>query len=208
MFFGLFALIACQKTTVTRQVKMPVIPPVGSMDISQENETNCPWEYVNLSLFNQKAQRVQFRYRNCKHAPKTFRVADGHKIFMLQKIDYIPDATFNVEIMRIEKLGPETPMTYMKSLLPKGSLESGLCEIVKLDDKVWRLKSNFEPDINLLFDKAERIGVAKLPPDPCGDFATYPGKIFAFEQGIVFSVGGEGVGQILDLSSVVYEING
>lgn len=213
MFRGLVLLVTlltgCVNgvTNTPRLVELPALPG----EYISPLEKNCVWEIFDEAVFNQQSQRLKFRYQNCKpFRENKLWIKKGDTLQYQLTIDYIDrNPAMEFAFLRLYKSESLAPQDFIKSQLSKDALESGLCDIVEITPGLWTVDSNFE----IPFPKFDEVKVWTRPDDPCGNYVSHlrygvRGEVYVFNKGIAFKIGGVGVGQIIDLSSLTYENRG
>jgi len=141
---AIFFLASCSSQTSTppRIVKFDDVF-VGYPSI--ENE--CEWQDVDISIFNQKDQKVSFRHRFCTAEFKLKRIffrTDSYDSFIVAETT-IEGIVGHRKLFSIAKLGPHTPTDYLSiddSIT--GEIDFSNCEIVQQDKYVWKY---FNPNL-------------------------------------------------------------
>lgn len=192
-------------------IRMPELPAQYQVAFIE----GCEWAQADLELFQQKTQRIKFRYQNC---PTSFTftpsVVDGGFVYLTAKTNTSLNAGFLKYLaIIIEKAGPITLRQQIEESLSPKVLADGNCEIVELSTNVFHVHANAE-----FMDKSLAKAFAALEgdtvwtkPSPCGAF-DWLGWIFTSRDGILFGVPAidpDGfANRLFDINSVVYENRG
>lgn len=213
MFRGLILLATLLTGCVNGEAKQPrlvKLPPLPSEYISPL-EKDCVWEIFDEAVFNRQTQRLKFRYQNCKpFRENKLWIKKGDILQYQLTIDYIDKKpAMEFAVLRLYKSGSLAPQDFIESQLSKDALESGLCDIVEITPGLWTIDSKFE----IPFPNLDEVKLWTRPDDPCGNYVSHlrhddRGEVYVFNQGIAFKIGGIGVGQIIDLNSLIYEKRG
>lgn len=218
LLIAMLILTGCtsKTTTPTRIVKMPDLPPAYNRIV----QNDCEWRKADLSVFNQKNQRVLFRYEYCaRQRLNGFEYRDtklGGKIVPLKEKGIQPS---KIHALGIWKLGPSTKDEFLKSYLMQNNSKQS-CELLEVTPNIYRvIDSSYknlpgfdvienEPPNELLarlnmYDKIHKKRF--LYATRCGNLSQ---KMLAFVDGIVFSIASSKVNYYIDYTSVTYENRG
>ena len=152
-------------------------------------KSGCVWKQADVSVFNQKAQRVKFKFKTCLNQPHNIEVMHGDNI-QLSLNDVVVDG------FKVFKQGPSSKQEFIQHLIKQGPEYKGRCEIVQTKNGWWKIidtlatreKTNFNP--------------------PCGKHGRTDGleQVIIFKNGLVLIVPTEN--SFIDKSSIIYENNG
>ena len=184
---ALFAGCGSKTTTEPLIVKLPQ-QSLGQFKAGNVAE-RCQFEDIDLSVFNQKAQRLKFSGAICDDLD-LFRVEEGHKVIFEFNFEDTKQ-TGSYLVMTLHKLGPLTEMAFMKTLIPVEGHSNSDCIISEVEPHVWSITT---PE-----------GWETVIKD-CGEYADFPGWAFVFSKGIVFGISARHTG--IDLATLTYENSG
>ena len=194
------------------------------------------WQKAELEIFNQKAQSITFQYRFCDDKSSLERVyykTDGvdFNVFASFAFDMPEEAlrvnpqvakTLRVDapLLKISKLGPYTPQSYLKSMESFRPINWDICEIQRMNQYVWALKNSAYQDVEtydlsgksademLVYsrDYKKRTADQRLLNQACGNLQH---NWYGFKGGIVIVIPAPNATQnIIDPSSIVYKNTG
>ena len=152
-------------------------------------KSGCVWKQADVSIFNQKKQRVKFRYKACLNQIHNIEVMRGDNI-ELSLNDVMVDGFV------ISKQGPSSKQGFIQHLIKQGPEYKGQCEIVQTKNGWWKI-----------IDTLPTSKKAKFNP-PCGKHGRTGGleQAIIFKNGLVLIVPTEN--SFIDKSSIIYENNG
>ena len=166
-----------------------MLPP----ELLSELKEGCEWKRADFTLFDQKNQRLKFRYQKCSSTPHI-----GFDIVGYNEVQ----TESGLPLLVIGKQGPYKPKEHMAAMIPRSTLEAR-CYAVETPESLWFL---------LPLNDLQGWTTNEFPRmGPCGSYqgsTNAKGWVFAFNEGIVFGFFQEGVKNFIDLSSVKYENNG
>ncbi len=220
LVFGALLLAGCQtgEKPPVKIVTMPELPSGYSFSL----EVGCVWKQANFSVFNQKTQRLKFKYKECpanKTNQSSYSLKNGNTVVQKETIRYsrlyrnpdasVKDVVMNFSVIYLYKLGPLTEREFVQSHMPEAGQNNDLCTIKEISEDVWVVESKFE----ITLPNFDDAGIIKIPVDPCGrdshnEKDTWGGEFFAIKDGMVFQIAGLGLAKYIDLSSITYENKG
>ena len=110
---GILAFTSCkpkEKTSFSHVVTMPKLPP----ELTFELKEGCEWERVDFAVFNEKDQRLKFRYQKCSSITHIKSDLVGYNEVQTET---------GLPLLVIGKQGPHTPQEHMGAMIPKTTTE-------------------------------------------------------------------------------------
>ena len=194
-----------------------VAPPTSTgLDDSIKEDETCVWKAQTVSVFNQKAQTISFKYISCDgFNPIEFTVKNGHDIYLIldkvEKPSSLEPSELDIHVLTVRKTGPLTDQEFMQSLIPEGEKSQEYCQAVHLPNKHWAIivKDGSPHD----FDNNSWVMYPPLSTDRqiCGIYRwdRFDGFEFGMADGIAIGYNRQVEQfQMIDLSTITYENKG
>lgn len=222
-------LVACTpKATEPRIVQMPELSNFSGKTL----RTGCHWETETVSVFNQRAQSVSFRYQVCEYISRydeTFifidtefggSIQESYKRDKSRQVEQSNKSTANKHIvensfLRIWKQGPLTPADFFEMVVG----DDNSCELYpSADGQYFIVKSDFRTKEDFEINPNENAGeflarynmYEAINGDGWGNVHSCEGlnlHIIVFVEGLVFSFPRKN-SSVIDFQSITYTNSG
>jgi len=210
--FGVIILLAgCGSKTITEPRSVKVFQDIPSVKSTPFNSHNCHWENIELSIFNQKDQKIKFDYLRCPQddvqVPQ-FRVKNGNEI-------YVQAGDESQHIFTLWKTASHTEKEFIESLILEQSRDK--CVAIQDENKTWKIglneygRSSFGGGWVMYPPLSDNAPKYSDTNGVCGVYGFNPGNdwVFGVKEGI-----GIAYSELMalltfyDLNSITYENRG
>ena len=191
-------------------------PASAGLDDSIKEDETCVWKAQTVSVFNQKAQTISFKYISCdSFKPIEFTVKNGHDIYLIldkvEKPSSRQPSELDIHVLTVRKTSPLTDQEFMQSLIPEGEDSQKYCQVVQLPNKHWAIKVKEGAPRGLVNNSWVMYPPLSTDRQICGIYRW--DRLDGFEFGMA---GGIAIGynrqveqfQLIDISSITYENKG
>ncbi|MDB2437329.1 hypothetical protein N9W89_01320 [Hellea sp.] len=198
-------LAGCQSNTKSETRSVIVFENIPSIKTKTISRSDCVWEKVELSIFNQTTEFIQFEYHKCLHEGSTkFEVKNGNEVFGIAE-------EAELHILTVWNTSPYGDEEFVKSLIPEDARDK--CILVQDENSNWKIGLNE-------LDTSFQNGWVMYPPlndsipkysdinELCGPYGYNPGNdwVVGVQDGIgvAYSEMME-LMSFYDLNSITYE---